>query len=237
MDLPLYSYKSNQFILMEYPVNVLIIDNRPMFVDGIRNCLISSKVCKDDTISVSNSYDHALGIVLKRKSIYCFGIIIVDVSLNDGDLSKLDLEENSIQRLKDNCPKSKIIALIRTQDNFRILTIRNRIKPDGFLIQTELNQNRLKQIISLTLKNSVYYSKSINSVLNNNSKIAKNLDERDRSIVYLISKGFKTKELSNHIDRSLSSIEKRKQKMKDLFVFKNCSDELLLKEAALHKII
>ena len=44
--------------------------------------------------------------------------------------------------------------------------------------------------------------------------------------------GIKTNSLPKYIPRSLSSIEKRKQRMKEVLVIDNCSDEKLIVEAS-----
>ena len=57
------------------------------------------------------------------------------------------------------------------------------------------------------------------------------LDEINRKIIYLLSQGVKTKSLSDHIDLSMSAIEKRKKYLKEVFEIEDGSDETLLFEA------
>jgi DNA-binding NarL/FixJ family response regulator len=57
------------------------------------------------------------------------------------------------------------------------------------------------------------------------------VDEKNRKILHLLSQGVKTKNLADHLDISLSAVEKRKKQLKLLFIVEDGQDETLIKEA------
>ena len=57
------------------------------------------------------------------------------------------------------------------------------------------------------------------------------VDDINRKILHLLSQGIKTRSLVEHIDLSMSAIEKRKKQMKLLFSVDDGKDETLLEEA------
>jgi DNA-binding NarL/FixJ family response regulator len=173
---------------------------------------------------------------MKLKS-QSFDLIISDVDLKKCDGTEFDYNEKGIISLKIEGGKSKLITIIRSKDNYRIYKILRTVRPDGFILQTELSISILVDLVKAVLNESVYYSQSIFNILNSNQTTSLILDDIDREILYLISKGVKTKNLPKYIPRSLSAFEKRKQRLKDLLVMDNCSDRELIEKAAIQKLI
>ena len=93
------------------------------------------------------------------------------------------------------------------------------------LIHTDLEisfnweQQHLYGKAMLTLKPYFY---KINEVV---------LDDIDRNILFHLSKGIKTKNLTEHIPLSLAAIEKRKRHLKEVFDVEKKGDESLLEQA------
>lgn len=219
--------------------NVLIIDDRPMVIAGIKSVLLSQKIIdKPFLFKVSNCYEKAIDSIRKMnmKGLN-FNIIIADLDLKLYDRSLFDYNENKVIDLKAISENSKIIATIRSRDNYRIYKICRTLRPDGFLLETELNTPSLIDLFKSVFNEYVYYSKSVFNILKNNHKSLLLLDDIDREILYLLSKGVKTKNLPNYIPRSLSALEKRKQRIKDILVMNNCTDEELIERSAILELI
>jgi len=219
--------------------NVLIVDDRPMVIAGIQSALHSQDVVENGFyFRVSNCYEEAVNSIKKMKlKSQSFDLIISDVDLKKCDGTEFDYNEKGIISLKIEGGKSKLITIIRSKDNYRIYKILRTVRPDGFILQTELSISILVDLVKAVLNESVYYSQSIFNILNSNQTTSLILDDIDREILYLISKGVKTKNLPKYIPRSLSAFEKRKQRLKDLLVMDNCSDRELIEKAAIQKLI
>ena len=57
------------------------------------------------------------------------------------------------------------------------------------------------------------------------------LDDVNKKIIYFLSKGIKTKDLTNHIHLSLSAIEKRKVQIRKILQLESTNVEELIIEA------
>jgi hypothetical protein len=57
------------------------------------------------------------------------------------------------------------------------------------------------------------------------------VDEVNRKILHLLAQGMKTRSLPEHINLSMSAIEKRKKQLKLLFSIEDGKDESLIQEA------
>jgi hypothetical protein len=76
-----------------------------------------------------------------------------------------------------------------------------------------------------------YYSSTVSNFLNKAVVNEIYVDEINRKILYLLSNGVKTRSLPEHINLSMSAIEKRKKQLKLLFSIDNGKDEALINEA------
>lgn len=219
--------------------NVLIVDDRPMVIAGIQSALHSQDaIVNSFTFETSNCYEEAIHSIKKMKEDeQSFDLIISDVDLKKCDGTVFDYNDKEILNLKKEGERSKLITIIRSKDNYRIYKILRTVRPDGFILETELNTSNLVDLVKSVLNESVYYSKSIFNILNTNQATSLILDDIDREILYLLSKGVKTKNLTKYIARSLSALEKRKQRIKDLLVMDNCSDGELIEKASIQKLV
>ena len=80
---------------------------------------------------------------------------------------------------------------------------------------------------------SLFCNNSIQSLLRQTVK----WDEFDTQIVLLLDKGIQTKDLPNHINLSLSSIEKRKATLKRQILDQKASDNELIEKCKVLKLI
>ncbi|MCF6296667.1 MAG: hypothetical protein L3J08_01565 [Flavobacteriaceae bacterium] len=224
---------------MKQEIKVLIIDNRPMVVQGIKTTLLSKTIIRNPiSVDVAYTYEDAANCcecLFEQKE--KFDIIIVDVDINYTNSKGLVFSEKNISKMKILNPNSKIILIIRKKDNYRISHIIKNIKPDGFILEKELDFTELQKVIVSVVNYKFYYSKTITKIIRKAKSYASILDDLDTKIIYCISKGVKTKNLTEYIPKSLSTLEKRKQKIKEVLLFNDCTDEKLIEEAHLRGIV
>ena len=126
----------------------------------------------------------------------------------------------------------KLLSNITTKNTpSEILNIIKEINPEGLLIKSDLTSSELAEAFQHILFSPPYYSSTVNTFLNTTITSDVYLDETNRKILHLLSQGVKTKTLKEHIDLSMSAIEKRKKHLKLLFDVEDGKDETLLKEA------
>lgn len=218
---------------MSKKLKILIVDDHPLIVDAYTNILSSSKVTFDCDISTANDCDSAINILNKTPKSEHFDLLFFDIKLPASSDRKIISGEELAVYAKKKMPKAKIIILTMFNENHRIHNILKSVNPDGLLIKNDLSSAEFLNAVKAVLNDPPYYSSTVakyfrNQTLNGEETI---LDDVNRRIIYFISKGIKTKNLVNHINLSLSAIEKRKIHIKNLMALENANDEELIREA------
>ena len=125
--------------------------------------------------------------------------------------------------------KSKILVLTYLENTGKIHSIIESIKPEGFLIKSEITGKSLYQSVDNIINNKNYYSKSIRNIRNSfDVQGNNNLDLCDIKIIELLSKGEKMKDIPKYIPLSLATVERRKKRIKIYFDIENSSDLQLI---------
>jgi DNA-binding NarL/FixJ family response regulator len=217
---------------MEQHVKILMVDDHPMIIEGYQNTLIATKK-ENQQLDIDIAHDCDLAVELIKKS-YDFGwydVCFFDISLPPSKDGLFNSGEDLAKLAKQYLPSAKIIILTMFNESFRILNIIKEINPEGLLIKSDLTSSELAEAFQHILNNETYYSSTVNNFLNTQITSDIYIDEINRKILHLLSQGIKTRSLREHIDLSMSAIEKRKKHLKVLFSIHDGKDETLLKVA------
>ncbi len=214
-------------------INILVVDDHPMTVDGYIS-LLSENNFSHDTPNFIKSYhckDAFNKINSYHKQVLNIDLAILDLSLppyvqfniNDGfDLALF---------LRKKHPKCKIILLTMHCEALKVNTIIKKLVPEGFIsksdIDFELFPEMCKKILNGDILHSDTFIKSQRDLFKKNI----NWDHHDKQILVLISEGIKTVKLPNYIPLSMSAIEKRKASLKDQLLGKKGSDKDLIEKS------
>jgi DNA-binding NarL/FixJ family response regulator len=223
---------------MEQELNILMVDDHPMIIEGYQNTLLATK--KEDQhlkIDIALDCDMANELMKKSANHIPYDVLFFDISLPPSKDGMITSGEDLAKIAREYLPKAKIIILTMFNESFRILNIIKGINPEGLLIKSDLTSRELAEAFQQILMSPPYYSSTVNNFLNTAVTSDIYVDEKNRKILHLLSKGIKTKGLKDHIDLSMSSIEKRKKQLKLLFSVEDGKDETLLIEAKKHGFI
>jgi len=214
---------------MKRKLNILMIDDHPIIIEGYKKVLQSNKQ-NTLTVSTANNCDKAVSSIRKASKSKPFDIVFIDIQLPPSKDGTITSGEDLAIIVKKEFPKAKIVILTMFDNPHRLQNILQTIPHNGLLIKSDITSKLLLNAFDAILNNSTFYSETVQKlrhdyILNNDA-----LDEYNRKIIYYLSKGVKTKNLTEHIPLSLSAIEKRKKLIKQLFNV-NGGDEQLLIEA------
>jgi DNA-binding NarL/FixJ family response regulator len=134
-------------------------------------------------------------------------------------------------KIKRDFPGIKIIILTVLEDPFRIFNILSNIKPDGFLIKGETTSKELVRCLEKVLTSPPYYGSKISKLLRSGVTHKFAIDETDRIMLYQLSLGTKTKDLTEYVNLSLRAVEDRKKRLKEVFGVSGEGNRALLEKA------
>jgi hypothetical protein len=113
----------------------------------------------------------------------------------------------------------------------KIKNIIDSINPRGLVIKNDLTFDELLLGFDKVINNELYYSQSIQDMIDQELHQPILIDLFDKQILFHLSKGTKTSELTQYIPISIEAIEKRKIDLKEKLVIVDASDIELVKEA------
>lgn len=217
---------------MNEVINILMVDDHPIIIEGYQNTLMATKR-EDQTLIIDTANDCDTADLLMRKAARenPYGILFFDISLPASKDGALTSGEDLAKLSKQLMPQGKIVILTMFNESYRIHNIIKNINPDGFLIKSDLTSSELAEAFQHILVAPPYYSSTVSQFLNKIIVNEIHIDETNRKILHLLSRGMKTRSLPEHIDLSISSIEKRKKQLKELFSVTDGKDETLIMEA------
>ncbi|WP_299891159.1 response regulator transcription factor [uncultured Lacinutrix sp.] len=214
-------------------IRILMTDDHPMIIEGYQNTLMATKHDYQTLIiDMANNCDESIAAI--KKSIDTenpYDVYFFDVSIPASKDGKFKSGIDLANYVSHHSPLSKIIILTMFDESFRIHKIINEINPEGFLIKSDLTASELSSAFQRILNRDVFYSGTVNSILNKTIPHRLDIDSINHEILYLLSKGTKTKDIAKHLELSLSTVEKRKKTLKILFRVEDGNDQALVEEA------
>ncbi len=214
-------------------IKILMTDDHPMIIEGYQNTLIATK--KENQIleiDIATNCDES--IIAIKKSIELgrpYDVYFFDISMPSSSDGKFTSGIDLAKFVKSESPKSKVVLLTMFDESYRIHSIIKNINPEGFLIKSDLTSSELASAFQAVLNNPPFYSGTVNNAIKKTVLNDFDVDEINHEILHLLSKGVKTKDITKHVDLSLSMVEKRKKQLKELFDIEDGRDESLIKEA------
>lgn len=203
---------------MNITVKILMIDDHPITLDGYKNILISLKDPNSNyVIDTASDCEEAYWKVHKSvENNNLYNIIFLDISLPPSEGLKIFSGEDLGLKIREISPSSKIIILTMYNENYRIYNILKNITPEGLLIKSDVSSHELYRAFREVLLGKLYYSNTVKILVRKQFGNDIVLDEIDRNILFQLSKGVMTKDLTQFIPLSLAAIEKRKRHMKEI---------------------
>jgi DNA-binding NarL/FixJ family response regulator len=210
--------------------NVIIAEDQNTINKGVERTLIELNI--KNIVTTQYCDDALLKIKAALQTDNPFHLLITDLSFKaDHRERELTSGEELIDAAKRIHPKLKIIVF---SVEHRIGKIKNLI--DNYNIDAYVEKGReesieLKKAIHCVAENKMYCSHGIELLLRNVDDISQT-DQYDELLLQLLAKGLKREQIADYFNkkdfpaRSLSSIEKRINKLKVLFDA-NTSEQLV----------
>lgn len=218
-------------------LNVLIIEDHPIIVEGYESAFkqINRGIKYTINFDIARNCDDGYGLIkLASVSRTSYDVLFLDIELPSSGKGRIISGQDLGASARELLPKTKIVVITTHDTSFRIENILKTINPEGFLVKSDLDTQEFITCFDKVLESPPYYSRVVNSMLG--KQIGSNiiLDAIDRSILYHLSKGVKTKNLVNYVGLSIAGIEKRKRVLKQIFDVEGGIDEDLFREAKRH---
>lgn len=212
---------------MRETIKILIVDDHPAMIEGYKSILSLSKHAIE--ITTAFNCESAYDIVAIKKM--AFDIFLLDVVLPSFESQNLESGEDLGILIKKSFPESKIIMITSHADSFTLYNLIRKISPNGLLVKSDFVPDELLTAFDCVLEEETYYSQTAKQCLKIMQMKEVYLDTSNRRIISLLAKGIKTKNLPNHLNLSISAIDKRKAQIKEIFNIEKGTDEDILREA------
>ncbi|MBU2939080.1 response regulator [Lacinutrix sp. C3R15] len=218
---------------MQETIRILMTDDHPMIIEGYQNTLLATKKeTQELQIDIANTCDQSMQLMQKSiEEENPYDVLFMDISLPPSADETITSGEDLSKYAREILPEAKIVILTMFNEPYRIHNIIKEIKPEGFVVKSDLTSRELASAFQAVVNNPPFYSTTVSRFLRVTLESEIEIDDIDRKILYLLSQGVKTKSLTNHLGVSTSSIEKRKKNLKEVFSVLDSQDETLLNEA------
>jgi DNA-binding NarL/FixJ family response regulator len=212
-------------------MNVLVVDDHPMTVEGYINALLGEPFGKHHPV-FTKAYNCEEAYSTLLRSTYAkqpFDLAIIDKALPGYEGKSILSGSDLALLIRENMPNCKIIMITAHTEVIIVYEIAKNVRPDGLIIKNDITPEKLQQAVYEILLGNQYQSPTVKSCINEIWKKELMIEDQNRQILLYLSKGFKIKELEGIICLTTSAIQKRIIRMKKAFDVTD--DTGLVKEA------
>ena len=210
--------------------NILIVDDHPFIIQGYKNAITRyNPKSHEFSIMEAKDCESAYNLITDPES-DVFDIAFLDISMPAYEDKGIYSGEDLAKLLLEFMPNCKIILLTMFTEFLKIKTIIKNINPNGLVIKNDLTFDELLYAFDKVIKNETYYSQSVIKMLDSQDKGIE-IDLFDKQILFHLSKGTKSKDMTQYIPISMNAIEVRKLNLKQLLEVIDGTDIDLVREA------
>ena len=212
-------------------IHVLMIDDHPSQIEGYRTILEYNQSGHQIDVTAAYSCRTAYSIISDPINATRFDIVFLDYSLPPYPEQNIKTGLDLATLLKKNMPETKIVILTSHSEAFLLYNIIKSAEPAGLLVKCDFNADDLLLAFDKVLNEETCYSETVKAGLKELLSREQYLDRYNRQIIVLLAQGIKTKHIPNHLNLSISAVEKRKVQIKEYLGIDKGSDEDIVYEA------
>ncbi len=212
-------------------VKILMIDDHPSQIEGYKAILEYNDLNLSIETTPCYSCEDAWKIITNELNPTAYDFVFLDRSLPPYAAQNLLTGEDLAALIRKHLPHSKIIIITSHAEAFLLYNIVKTIEPEGLLVKSDFSAEQFLEIFSMIYSGGKYHSETVLQGIRELLSKQDYLDNYNRQIITLLSQGIKTKKIPEHLNLSLSAVEKRKAQIKDYFFIGKGGDEEIVKEA------
>ncbi len=213
-------------------LNILIVDDHPMTVNGYINVL-SEENFEGYSLNFTKALDceQAYNLIVSNQGDDRFDIAYLDLSLppyaEKNIFSGLDLGV----LIRNTIPNCIVIILTMHSEASLIDRLIKEINPQGILCKSDIDIDEFVNAFRIILSGDTYLSNKVVKSLREKVFDNYRLDSYDKQILMRLSEGIATKDIPNYVPLTIEEIEKRKAQIKNLLLQGKGGDDTELVEA------
>lgn len=214
---------------MQRDLNILIVDDHPMTVNGYINVL-SDEDIEDHNLIFTKALDckQAYDYITTQN----FDIAYLDLSLPPYPEKNISSGLDLGILIRNTIPNCIVIILTMHSEATLVDRLIKEINPEGILCKSDIDIDEFVNVFKTILNGNNYMSNKIVKSLKDKDFDKYKLDNYDKQILMRLSEGILTKNIPNYVPLSLSAIEKRKAHLKSMFLQTPGGDDHDLIESA-----
>ncbi|WP_310554636.1 response regulator [Flavobacterium sp.] len=213
-------------------MKILIIDDHPSMIEGYKTILSYNNLGYDIEYTEAYNCQTAFELITNKRLVIDYDVVFLDYSLPPFEKENIFNGQDLGLVIRKHLLNTKIVILTSHIEGIILYDLNTALKPEGILVKSDFSADELIKAFDYIMNNYTYYSETAHKVIK--ELLSKNifLDEINRHIITLIADGVVTKNIPERIQLSLSSIEKRKNTIRDYFgLTRKGSDEEIIREA------
>jgi DNA-binding NarL/FixJ family response regulator len=212
-------------------MNILLIDDHPMTVEGFMSALLQVNFNQKKAVftKANDAKEGYNSIIKASETFHSFNLAIIDQSLPSYPEKSIASGSDLALLLREKMPNCKIIIVTAHTEVVVVYDIAKNIRPDGLIIKNDINPDNLQLIVAEVLQGKQYQSPMVKNCIQEIWRKELMIEDSNRQILLCLSRGFKIKELESIVNLTSSAIQKRIIRMKKAFDVTD--DTGLIKEA------
>lgn len=218
----------------ERTLRVLLVSDKVSYLRNYRAAferIESSSLNTSFALTELDAYDTAIDFIKKMDASELFDVICLQISIPPEIHRKQEDGSNLGIMLRRRFPEAIIILGANFSRTYNFWNLLKLIDPqaliaDDFDLASELSSHLIK-----ALKRPVYICPSFQAAVMNHLTCKVDLDAFEQKLLFELSKGTRMAALPNILNMSISTIEKRKKRLKERFEVEGEDDSLLILKA------
>ena len=212
-------------------LKILMIDDHPSMIEGYKIILSYNDFGYEIETTSATDSKSAYEIITKTKKSNAFNVVFLDYSLPAYGAKNIQNGKDLALVIKKRMPKAKIVILTSHTESILLYDIIRNVEPAGVLVKSDFSAEELLSAFQEIMEGKIYHSQTVKQTIKELTSKKIYLDSFNRQIISLIAQGINTKSIPNHINMSISAIEKRKVTIREYFLIPKGNDEDIIREA------
>ena len=210
--------------------NLLLVDDHPITIDAYINILskLENATTTKHFTTAFSCQEAYIKIIEKSQPDQTFDFAFLDISLPPFEQKNIENGIDLGTLIRHYFPNCKIILLTMHSEPLLLYNAIQKINPEGFLLKNDVNAQSLITSYQYIMLGQKHYSATIQAAYNQSTLKVLDFDAVDCEILQLLARGIRTKDMTDRLELSLSTIEKRKFNIKNQLLSGKGSDKELI---------